>query len=100
MNKTSGTEVIKRLLKKGMIAQFRDENDRRSQLVSITESGIAEMKKVFPKMQLATEIISGNLSENEKHTLIFLLQKLELYHHDVYLNASGLELEELLKRET
>lgn len=37
------------------------------------------------------------LNENEKHTLIFLLQKLEVYHHDVYLNRSGSELDALMR---
>lgn len=96
MSKTSGTEVIKRLLKKELINQFRDKNDKRIQLVSITDAGLAEMKKVFPKMQLATEIISGNLSENEKHNLAFLLQKLELHHHKIYLDKKDEPLEDLI----
>src|SRR5688572_24585175 len=34
MEKTSGTEIIKRLIKKGLVIQFDDQNDRRAQHVA------------------------------------------------------------------
>ncbi len=97
MSKTSGTEVIKRLLKKGLITQFADEEDKRSRLVSITSKGLEEMKKIFPKMQLASEVVRGNLTPSEERTLLFLLQKLESCHHDLFLNHKEDSLEKLLE---
>ncbi len=97
MGKTSGIEVIKRLLKKGLIRQFADKKDRRSQLVAITEKGLKEMKKVFPKMQIASEIIAGNLTVSEQRTLLFLLQKLDTYHNNLFLNHRDEELEDIMK---
>lgn len=87
MPKTSGTEVVKRLLKKNLISQFDDENDKRTQLVSITGKGLSELKKVFPQMHLASKVIVGNLSEEEGRTLVFLLEKLEAFHNDLFLNC-------------
>lgn len=93
MGKTSGMEVIRRLLKKGLIRQFADKQDKRSQLVSITPKGLKEMKKVFPKMQMASEIITGNLSLQEQETLVFLLQKLEAFHNQLFLTYKDEDLE-------
>lgn len=97
MGKTSGTEVIKRLLKKGLIRQSGDKQDKRSQLVTITSKGLKEMKKVFPKMQMASDIITGNLSLREQQTLVFLLQKLEAYHNDIFLQRKDEDLETLVQ---
>lgn len=97
MSITSGAEVIKRLLRKGLIKQIIDKNDKRSQLVSITSTGLDEMKKVFPKMQLASEIIRGNLSHQEEQTLVFLLKKLEAYHNRLFLNHRDQDLEQLFE---
>ena len=97
MVKTSGTEVVKRLLKKKLIRQFDDINDKRSQLVAITGQGLAEMKIVFPRMHLASDIIAGNLDPAELHTLVFLLQKLEAYHNELFLGRKDADLEDLMK---
>lgn len=96
MVKTSGTEVIKRLLRKELIYQFDDKKDKRSQLVAITPKGLAEMKKVFPKMQISSDIITGSLNQLEQQTLIFLLQKLESYHNELFINHRDKTLEQLL----
>jgi len=98
MNKTSGSEVIKRLRKKKLIRQFADEKDKRSQLVAITPDGIREMKKIFPEMQLSSEIVKGNLSVSEQQVLLFLLQKLESYHHHLFLYYRDEPLQQLKER--
>lgn len=99
MGKTSGIEVIKRLLRKKLIRQYADENDKRSQRLELTPLGFAELHKVFPQMQLASDIITGNLTPPEQQTLIFLLQKLEAHHRDLFLNHLDKNLEELAEIE-
>lgn len=93
--KTSGTEVIKRLLKKGMISQLQDKNDKRSYRVAITAKGRKELQNIFPRMRRVSDILSGNLTGNEKDTLIFLLEKLVNYHRDIFENHAEAALEEL-----
>lgn len=97
MSKTSGTEVIKRLLKKGLIRQFDDQKDKRSQLVAITFEGLKEMKKVFPRMQTASKIIAGQLTAPEQQTLAFLLKKLEAHHNTLFLQHRDEALENILR---
>lgn len=97
MVKTSGIEIIKRLLKKGFIHQFIDDSDKRSRRVAVTPEGMAEMRKVFPRMQMVSDVIKGNLNSSEQKTLIFLLQKLTAYHKDIFINHFDKDLSEIDK---
>lgn len=96
MEKTSGTEVINRLLKNELIAQYNDEVDRRSVRVRITPKGRIELIKILPHMQTVSQIVTGRLDEKEKTTLAYMLRKLEHYHNDIFLNKKDSELQELL----
>lgn len=96
MEKTSGTEIINRLLKLGLISQFNDEADKRSVRVRITHIGRMELLKILPQMQTVSQIVTGNLTETEKTMLAYMLRKLEHYHNDIFLNKKDTELEELI----
>lgn len=95
MEKTSGIEIINRLIKKGYICQFADETDKRSKRIRITDSGRRELISILPQMNLVAKIIVGKLSKEEQHTLVYLLRKLDDYHNDIFLNQKQAGLEEL-----
>jgi DNA-binding MarR family transcriptional regulator len=96
MEKTSGTEVIRRLIKKGMIVETADQHDKRSVRVSITKSGRKEILKILPLMSKVSEIVVGNLSAEEINTLSYLLKKLDYFHNDIYINKKGHPLSDIL----
>lgn len=96
MEKTSGTEIINRLLKLGLVNQFNDETDKRSVRVKITHVGRMELLKILPHMQTVSQIVTGNLTETEKTMLAYMLRKLEHYHNDIFLTKKDSELEELV----
>jgi len=100
MEKTSGTEVIRRLIKRGLIAESADENDKRSIRVSITKSGREEILRILPLMSKVTEIVVGNLSAEEINSLSYLLKKLDYFHNDIYINKREHSLSEILTRES
>lgn len=95
MEKTSGVEVIKRLLKNELITEFANPNDKRSVLVAITTKGKEELASLFPKMGLVGSVVVGNLTPAEVSSLSFLLRKLDYHHNDIFLNHRSLSLEEL-----
>ncbi len=97
MEKTSGVEVIKRLLGQKLIREFADEQDKRSVRVSITPKGKKELEKVLPDMAKVSRIVVGNLTEPEINTLSYLLKKLDFYHNDIFMNKKSFELDEILK---
>lgn len=78
--KTSGTEVIRRLLAAGLIKQWDDAKDKRSRQIAITDQGKQLLYTVFEDMNHVGKMISGNLTVSEKLTLRYLLQKLEDFH--------------------
>ncbi len=96
MEKTSGTEIIHRLIKRGMIVESADENDKRSIRVSISDSGREELLRILPQMSKVTKIVVGNLSSEEIRTLSYLLKKLDYFHNDIYINKRGQDLSEIL----
>jgi DNA-binding MarR family transcriptional regulator len=96
MEKTSGSEVIRRLIKRGLIVESADENDKRSIRVSITQSGREEILRILPLMSKVTKIVVGNLSSEEINTLSYLLKKLDYFHNDIYLKKRGQPLSEIL----
>ena len=96
MEKTSGTEIINRLVKRGMIFETADHNDKRSIRVSITKSGREEILRILPLMSMVTGIVVGNLSTEEINTLSYLLKKLDYFHNDIYVNKRGEPLSDIL----
>jgi DNA-binding MarR family transcriptional regulator len=95
MEKTSGSEVIRRLIKRGLIVESADEDDKRSVRVSITRAGREEILKILPLMSKVSNIVVGNLSNKEINTLSYLLKKLDYFHNDIYLNKRDQSLSDI-----
>lgn len=81
MEKASGNEVIKRLMRLGLIEYAEKVEDKRARPICISAAGRSELFKVLPKMKLVGTILIGNLSEQERDLLLLLLSKLENHHH-------------------
>ena len=94
--KTSGMEVIKRLLNNGLIEQFDDETDKRSKRIFLTEKGKGVLFQSFEAMGKVGIIGSGNLAEREKTQLVYLLKKLDNFHNNIYLNHREMSLDEII----
>ncbi|MBP1677266.1 MAG: MarR family transcriptional regulator [Bacteroidetes bacterium] len=97
MEKTSGIEIINRLLKFGLIEQFNDVEDKRSIRVRVTPAGRIELMKILPQMQTVSQVVSGNLTETEKTTLAYMLRKLENFHNHIFMNKKDSSLEDLIE---
>jgi DNA-binding MarR family transcriptional regulator len=78
--KSTGIQIINRLLSAAFISEKLNDLDRRSKYVSITQVGIDALEKNMDKIRDASRTVTGNLNESEKLQLIRLLQKLEKHH--------------------
>lgn len=96
MEKTSGNEVISRLLKSHLIKQEKDLSDKRSMRVSITELGKAEIKKIFPELNKAAIMLSGILPDGEKASLNRSLSTLCDYHHNIFIGQKNVDINDIL----
>lgn len=83
-DKPAGMQIINRLIGLGWIAQKDDQLDRRSKIIEITESGKVALEQQMNKIRQATNIVTGNLTQDEKMELIRLLTKLNDYHLAIY----------------
>ena len=95
--KTSGMEIIKRLLKNGFIDQQNDPNDGRSKQLSITAAGRQEFLAALGGMQKSANLIGGPLSSVEKLHLLHLLQKLHKFHKPLFAEKNA-SLDEMLEQ--
>jgi DNA-binding MarR family transcriptional regulator len=78
--KSTGIQIINRLLSAGFISEKTNDLDRRSKYVSITVKGKHALNNNMNGIREASKTVTGNLNEAEKSQLIRLLQKLEKYH--------------------
>ncbi len=95
---TSGTEIIKRLIKKGYASETKDPEDGRGKRVAITRLGLGIVVGIFNKMGDAANIIAGNLTDFEKKQLITILSKLEQFHHEIHEHDRNSELSEITEK--
>jgi MarR family transcriptional regulator, lower aerobic nicotinate degradation pathway regulator len=95
--KTTGMEIIKRLYNNGLITQTDDLTDRRSKQLQITEKGTSLLLHSLEQMHKASQVIAGNLTAAERMQLLYLLQKLHLFHNPLFLNQREASLEKLLE---
>jgi DNA-binding MarR family transcriptional regulator len=96
MEKTSGSEIIHRLINKGLVVESADKHDKRSVRVSISKLGREEILRLLPQMGKVTKIVAGNLSPEEINTLSYLLKKLDYFHNDIYNNKRESSLNDIL----
>ena len=84
--KQTGIEIIKRLVKHGLLKESRDEKDRRSTRIAVTAKG----KKVFTEsmqdITIVSKIMCGQLTTKEKENLLSSLKKLNIFHDTIYNN--------------
>ncbi|WP_196894093.1 MarR family winged helix-turn-helix transcriptional regulator [Aureivirga marina] len=76
-DKTSLTRLIQTMEKKGFVKRKAAKNDRRVNLVFMTEKGNEIYQKSLPVMELVIELLQKNISEEEIVTTIKTLQKLQ-----------------------
>ncbi len=84
-DKSSGMEVIKRLLKNGIIEQFPNPNDKRGKLLRLTKYGEENVIKAYAEAHKAAKTVSGCLIKSEQIILLRTLKKLDEFHLPIYL---------------
>lgn len=94
--KQSGIEIIKRLVKNGLLVESPDLIDKRSIRISVTEKGKNVFLESMKDITIVSKIMCGKLEEEEKINLLNYLKKLNIFHHTVYTNCKNDELVKIL----
>ena len=95
--KPAGMQIINRLIAQKWVAQQDSKTDKRSKVISITPKGLKALGNQMDKIRQATEIVTGDLTQNEKMELIRLLNKLNDFHKPIY--EKNIEPEYLLEED-
>lgn len=96
VEKSTGIEIINRLIKKGWMEQFPGETDKRTQRVRMTEQGRRWMYPVLHDVEKVGQVLAGKLTVSERNTLHYLLRKLEMHHHHLRTHFPDATLNELI----
>lgn len=72
----TGIEIIKRLLKNGLIEEFADNKDKRAKRIKANQKGIEELRRIKPGIDLIFLEFTKPLNLNEKIQLSGFLNKL------------------------
>jgi len=95
---TSGIEIIKRLVKQGLLDSFPDPDDKRSRRVRITDAGRGVLFQAMQNMQKVSHIVSGDLSENEQQAILPILSRLNDFHAVIHKHDRKSELGEIVEK--
>ena len=95
--KQTGIEIIKRLVKNGLLAESPDEYDKRSTRIAVTKKGKKVFLESMQDITVVSKIMCGQLSTKEKENLLHSLKKLNTFHHTVYSNFKNENTSEILK---
>lgn len=98
VEKTSGSEIIRRLLSNGLVTQSRNPQDKRSMLLSITPEGRKALRSVMPHMQQSCNLLLRDLSWDQKMYLHTLHSQLCESNHPLFLSERDTDLAELVKK--
>lgn len=80
--KTTGMDIIRRLVEHGFAKEIHNPHDKRSKLLRITAKGKKTIGLSYSRMAAVSKAIVGNLIVSEKETLLSILNKLAQYHHE------------------
>lgn len=97
MEVSSGSEILKRLIKNQLVYEYPDSKDGRAKRVSLTDLGFKEIMNAFDEMNKVSEIVVGNLSGDELKEALAVFNKLNYFHIHIHEEAKEDSLEEIYK---
>jgi DNA-binding MarR family transcriptional regulator len=92
---STGTDILNRLIDKGLINQRIDPGDKRSKLLSLNPAGLSALKKCYKKAALAREIFLAGLTDDEKELVAQILNPLQQKHSRFSIENKGRTIEEI-----
>lgn len=98
MDLSPGMEVIRRLLRLGLIEEFSDPDDGRAKQVKLTDSGFEMYKQMEKQISKVSQIIGGNLTVEEKQQLTIILEKLAHFHYPIWQEDADSKLDKVLAK--
>jgi DNA-binding MarR family transcriptional regulator len=77
---TTGVDILRRLIKRGLILEATDERDARSKRLSLTDSGRTMVQVVGKQLEQIPHNVLADLPEADRRQFMQTLQYLNNYH--------------------
>ena len=95
---TSGTEILRRLIKLNYVKESANKEDKRSKLLKLTALGEKTIYKAFNEMSTVGKLVSANLTDVQKKEAIAIMNYLNDFHVNLYLNHKEENVENLIEK--
>src|SRR6184192_2718273 len=91
---SSGTDMLARMIKRGLIKEYDDKDDKRSKRIELTGKGKKVVDACKIKILKNATMLMHDLTDDDKHLCIQLLQNIEIKFSALWPRHKGKEFEE------
>lgn len=94
---TTGTEILKRLIKLNYLKQAQSKDDKRSKIISLTTKGEKVLWSALGHMKNIGNLITANLDQHQLNRLLEILEYLNDFHARIFLNHKEESIQSIIK---
>ncbi|MBN2662073.1 MAG: winged helix-turn-helix transcriptional regulator [Bacteroidales bacterium] len=95
---STGSEVLRRLIKHNLIEEYKDPDDGRAKRVKLSALGYEQIILAFSEMYKVAQIIKGNLFDDELKEVLVIMKKLSFFHWNIHANDRDTDISDLMKK--
>lgn len=89
--KTSGIEIVRRLIKRELLESIDNPDDKRSKLIRLTQKGLEAINTFLPRMTGLAKVVVADLDFGQKLNLLGILEHLQRFHNPLFLDKEKME---------
>ena len=94
---SSGTDMLNRMKKRGLIKEYANKEDKRSKRIELTSKGEKVAANAMEKIKMNATMLMKDLSNDDKELCIQLLKNIEIKFSALWQKHKGKEFEEIYK---
>ncbi|MBO9155199.1 MarR family winged helix-turn-helix transcriptional regulator [Chitinophaga sp. GCM10012297] len=94
---SSGTDMLGRMMKRGLIREYDDQEDKRSKRIELTAKGEKTILASFPRVKKMAAMMLSELTEDDKQLCIQLLKNVEIKFSALWPKHRGRPFEEVFE---
>jgi len=92
---SSGTDMLNRMKKRGLIKEYADKNDKRSKRIELTPKGEKVAASCTAKIEKNAAMLMNDLTNDDKELCIQLLKNIEIKFSALWPTHKSQEFEEI-----
>ena len=93
---TTGMDTIRRLINNGLLEEKQDDADKRAKLLVLTDHGKNILRQAEKRISDERNMFLACISENKWKKILPVLEEMNDFHHNIYLNHNDKPYPELL----